>query len=96
MIPAEHPIAPPDRSGNPHRWRTRILLVLLGVVLYTAGQIAADLTAPRYELPREVYQPSYPVTAPPWLESPPAPVLPTARPQRPPHPASAYTPGGAR
>jgi hypothetical protein len=92
MIPADYPVAPPDRSQKPHLTRTAVLLALIGAVLVATVVLVAELTRPAVQLPPEVYQPSYPVTAPAWLESPPAPVL--RRGTRPPHPASIYTPPG--
>ena len=65
---------PQDRT-HPYRLRTALILAALIVgVTYAAAALfgPADL-----KLPREVYQPSYPVTAPGWLEPT---ITPRARP----------------
>lgn len=93
MIPADRPTAPLDRTGPPHLARTAALLAMITAALVAIVWAALELTSSDARIPPEVYQPAYPVTAPAWLEPPPVPL---ARPQRPPHPASAYTPGGGR
>lgn len=50
----------------PHRVRTLIIVAVLVVGL--AWGAAALFGPANVELPREVYQPSYPVTEPGWLE----------------------------
>lgn len=70
----------PTGRARPHWARTAFLLAL-GVALTAAIAWSAALVASpgNVELPREVYQPSYPVTAPGWL----APTVPPSPPARP-------------
>lgn len=99
MIPATRATprlpSPYRPDPKPHLTRTAVLLALIGAVLVAITWAALELTGPTYRIPREVYQPSYPVTAPAWLE-PTAPPAPSGHPGRPQHPAAVYTPGPLR
>lgn len=56
----------PQGLAHPHRVRTiAIIAVLLLGVVYGASALIGPANA---ELPREVYQPTYPIKAPGWLE----------------------------
>jgi hypothetical protein len=71
----------PQNLQHPHRVRTLLIVAVLIVGL--AWGAAALFGPSNVELPREVYQPSYPVTEPGWLE-------PTLTPGT---PAPPHTPG---
>lgn len=60
VIPAEHPVAPPVRTGRPHLTRTAVILVLIAAVLATtASAVLSLLPSNRAELPGDVLRPTW-------------------------------------
>jgi hypothetical protein len=67
-------------TGRPHPYRVRTLLIIVGLVIGLAYAAVALFGPANVELPREVYQPSYPIKAPGWLEPTVTPNTPEATP----------------
>jgi hypothetical protein len=55
-------------TGRPHPYRVRTTAIIATLVIGLAYAAAALFGPGNTQLPREVYQPSYPVKAPGWLE----------------------------